>query len=269
MTPQKFIVLSDLHLGAAVGGAVNGLDTAARLAEAVQVINRDHSNAAFVLVAGDLADRAEADAYSRLQDLLSPLTMPVHLTLGNHDDRDTFLSVFGAALDDPQGRVSQALDLGGYRVILLDTSEPGLVGGRLCQGRRDWLAARLDEAQGRPVIVVQHHHANPLSLPVDEIILEDAGRYVAILKRHPDVRQVIAGHVHLPSASVWHGIPMTTLAGSHYSVSPHVPGVPGAQRQFEGPAQIAVVLAHSDGVTVHFQDHSERHLTLAPGLFDH
>jgi hypothetical protein len=60
---------------------------------------------------------------------------------------------------------------------------------------------------------------------------------------------------------------MTTMAGSHYSVSPHVPGVPGVQRQLEGPAQMAVVLASQDGVTVHFQDHGERHLTLAPGLF--
>jgi hypothetical protein len=60
---------------------------------------------------------------------------------------------------------------------------------------------------------------------------------------------------------------MTALAGPHYSVSPHVPGVPGEQRQLEGPAQMVVVLASKDGVTVHFQDHGERHLTMAPGLF--
>lgn len=266
MTPVKFVVLSDLHLGPR-GAAVNGLDTGARLSEAVATINRDHADAAFVLVAGDLADRGEVEAYHHLRERLSALTVPVHLTLGNHDDRAAYLSVFGTDLDDAQGRVSSTHDAGDYRVILLDTSEPGLVGGRLCAGRLDWLAARLDEAADRPVIVVQHHHANPLSLPVDEIILEDADRYVAVLKRHDDIRQVIAGHVHLPTTAFWRGIPMTTLAGSHYSVSPHVPGVPGSQRQLEGPAQMAVVLAAQDGVTVHFQDHSDRHLTLAPGLF--
>lgn len=264
---MKFIILSDLHLGP-VGAAVNGLDTGARLSEAIAVINRDHADAEFVLVAGDLADRGEATAYHHLRDRLSLLTVPVHLTLGNHDDRATFLSVFGPQHDDPDGRVSRVLDAGGYRIILLDTSEPGLVGGRLCDGRKAWLAARLDEARERPVIVVQHHHANPLSLPVDEIILEDGADYLDILLRHPDIRGVIAGHVHLPTASLWRGIPMTTLAGSHYSVSPHVPGVPGTQRQFEGPAQMAVVLTAKDGVTIHFQDHSERHLTLASGLFD-
>lgn len=266
MSLLKFIVLSDLHLGAP-GVPVNGLDTGARLAEAVQVIGHDHADAAFVLLAGDLADRGEVAAYRHLQDLLAPLEMPVHITLGNHDDREAFLSVFGPDRDDPQGRVSQVIDAGGYRIVLLDTTEPGLVGGRLCEGRLHWLADRLAEAEDRPVIVVQHHHANPLFLPVDEIILENAADYLQALHRHPDVRQVIAGHVHLPSASVWRGIPMTTMAGSHYSVSPHVPGVPGRQRQLEGPAQLAVVLAHADGVTVHFQDHSDRHLTLAPGLF--
>ncbi|WP_295070615.1 metallophosphoesterase [Tabrizicola sp.] len=266
MSILKFVVLSDLHLGLPEQ-PVNGLDTAARLTEAVQVIARDHSDAAFVLLAGDLADRGEAGAYSLLQSIIVSLPMPVHITLGNHDDRSTFLSVFGPDRDDPKGRVSQVIDAGNHRIILLDTSEPGLVGGRLCRGRLDWLAARLDEALDRPVIIVQHHHANPLSLPVDEIILENAEDYVEVLRRHPEVRQVIAGHVHLPSTAVWRGIPMTTMAGSHYSVTPHVPGVPGRQRQLEGPAQMAVVLATDDGVTVHFQDHLERHLTMAPGLF--
>lgn len=266
MTALKFIVLSDLHLGPR-GVPVNGLDTGLRAAEAIEVITRDHADAAFVLLAGDLADRGELAAYHHLRELLAPLPMPVHVTLGNHDDRAAFLSVFGADRDDPQGRVSTAIDAGGHRIILLDTTEPGLVGGRLCQGRLDWLRARLDEAQDRPVILVQHHHANPLSLPVDEIILENAEDYVSVLLGHPEIRQVIAGHVHLPSSAVWRGIPMTTLAGSHYSVTPHVPGVPGAQRQLEGPAQLAVVLASQDGVTVHFQDHGEGHLTMAPGLF--
>ncbi len=266
MSLLKFIVLSDLHLGPP-GVAVNGLDPGARLSQAVAVINRDHADADFVLVTGDLADQGEAAAYHHLRDRLAELGPPVHLTLGNHDDRTAFLSVFGPRHDDPEGRVSRALDAKGYRIILLDTSEPGLVGGRLCAGRKRWLAACLDEARDRPVIVVQHHHANPLSLPVDQIILEDGEDYLALLSRHPDLRGVIAGHVHLPSAAFWRGIPMVTLAGSHYSVSPHVPGVPGGQRQLEGPAQMAVVLAGPDGVTIHFQDHSERHLTLAPGLF--
>lgn len=266
MTPMKFIVLSDLHLGVP-GVPVNGLDTCARAEEAINTILRDHADADFVLVAGDLTDLGEAGAYLHLQMLLARLPMTVHVTLGNHDDRPTFLSVFGAELDDPAGRVSVAFEAGGHTIILLDTSEPGMIGGRLCKRRLEWLAARLDEARDRPVIIVQHHHANPLFLPVDLDMLENAADYAAVLARHPDIRQVIAGHVHLPTAGVWKGIPMATLAGSHYSMTPHVPGVPGEQRFLEGPAQMAVVMVDADGVVVHFQDHSERHLTMPSALF--
>lgn len=263
---MKFVVLSDLHLGPP-GAAVNGLDPAARLAAAVQAINRDHANADFVALAGDLADLGEVAAYEVLRDTLAPLSVPCHITLGNHDRHDAFLSVFGADHMQPDAKVSKVIDLDGYRVILLDTTTPGTHGGALCEGRRDWLAARLDEAADRPVIVVMHHHANVLSLPVDEIPLADGAGFARLLKRHPDVRMVISGHVHLTTSGVWHGVPVTTLAGSHYSVNAHLPGMAGEQLRLEGPAQMAVVLADADGVVVHFQDYLPRHVELAAGLF--
>jgi Icc protein len=262
----KFVVLSDLHLGPP-GAAVNGLDPEARLHAAIDAINHDHANADFVLLAGDLADLGERAAYEVLHKALSRLIPPCHITLGNHDDPEAFLSVFGDDLMDPAARVSKVIDQGGYRVILLDTTTPGTHGGALCAGRKDWLAAKLDEAADRPVIVVMHHHANVLSLPVDEIPLADGVGFAQLLKRHPDMRMVISGHVHLTTSGVWHGLPMTTLAGSHYSVNAHLPGMAGDQLRLEGPSQIAVVLAEADGVTVHFQDATPRHLTLAPGLF--
>jgi len=78
---------------------------------------------------------------------------------------------------------------------------------------------------------------------------------------------VISGHVHLTTCGLWHGIPMTTLAGSHYSVNAHLPGMKGDQLRLEGPAEMAVVLTDGDGVTVHFQHYLPRHVELASGLF--
>lgn len=265
---MKFVVLSDLHLGPP-GASVNGLDPSLRLRAAVQAINRDHPDAAFVALAGDLADRGEAAAYSLLQEILSALQVPCHITLGNHDDPAAFLAVFGAERLHPSALVSSVIDQGGYRVILLDTTTPGTHAGELCEGRRSWLVERLDEAEDRPVIIVMHHHANRLSLPVDHIPLADGAGFAKLLKRHPDVRMVISGHVHLTTSGVWHGVPVTTLAGSHYSVNAHLPGMAGDQLRLEGPAQMAVVLAEPDGVVVHFQDYLQRHVELAEGLFQH
>lgn len=100
MSPLKLIVLSDLHLGPP-GVPVNGLDTGSRTAQALDIMLRDHADAAFVLRAGDLADSGDVAAYQHLHGLLARLPMPVHITVGNHDDRAAFLSVFGAGRDDP------------------------------------------------------------------------------------------------------------------------------------------------------------------------
>lgn len=262
----KFIVMSDLHL-VPEGQISAGLDTAERLRLAVDSVNREHGDADFCLLLGDLADRGEADAYERLCEIVGRLTVPLHVTLGNHDHRPTFLAAFDPACAAETGCIDFVLDLKGTRVIVLDSSEPDVVAGVLSQVQLAWLRARLEEARERPVIVAVHHHANDLSLPVDRIKLEPADAFVAALREHPDIRQIIAGHVHLTSIGVWHGVPFTTIAGGHYSVSPHLPGVPGTQKRLEGPGQYAVVLSDSTSTLVHFHNFIDRHLVLADALF--
>lgn len=262
----KIIVMSDLHV-VPEGEVSNTLDTAARLAAAVDSVNRHHADADLCILAGDLADLGEADAYRRLRSIIAPLTVETHLMLGNHDDRRVFLEVFGPGLADENGHLQKIVDLKGHRVILLDSSEPGLVGGVLCRARLEWLQARLDEAQDRPVIVVLHHHVLPLSMPVDSIILQDGAALLDVLRTHPDVRQVIAGHVHITTTGVWKGVPFTTLAGGHYNVSVNLPGHAAPQERLEGPGQFAVVLADADACVVHFENFLDRHPVIAAENF--
>jgi len=249
----KFLVISDLHL-VPEGQTSVTLDTAARLETCVAAINARYPDADFVVVAGDLADLGEEAAYLRLQTLLAPLVIPAFVTLGNHDDRPTFLRVFGGALADETGNVNHVIDAKGYRVIVLDSSEPGRVDGVLEPAQIDWLTARLAEAADRPVIVVLHHNANALHIAADNIKLIDDAPFLAALKTHPDVRQVIAGHVHLTSTAIYHGIPFTTLAGGHYSVSFNVDAPDQPFRALTGPGQMAVVVGLPDVTTVLFED---------------
>ncbi|MCM2562299.1 phosphodiesterase [Lutimaribacter sp. EGI FJ00015] len=264
--PLKLVVMSDLHL-VPEGEVSNTLDTAARLRAAVDSVNTHHADADLCILAGDLADLGEADAYRRLQCIVAPLTVATHLMLGNHDDRPTFLKVMGEDHADENGHVQKVIDIKGHRVILLDSSEPGLVEGKMCPARLDWLAARLDEALDRPVIVILHHHVLPLSMPVDSIILRDGPALVDVLRRHPDIRQVIAGHVHITTTGVWKGLPFTTLAGGHYNVSVNLPGHADTQDRLEGPGQYAVILAEDDACVVHFENFLDRHPVIAPENF--
>jgi 3',5'-cyclic-AMP phosphodiesterase len=255
----KFIVLSDLHL--LPDGETNfGVDTTARLETAIATINARHSDADYVVLAGDLADRGERVAYEKLYSLLKQLSVPCHVTIGNHDHRPTYLEIFGAGEATNTGYIDKVIDQGGYRVILMDSAEEGTHSGRLADSQLIWLADRLDEAEDKPVIVVLHHHANPLRTAVDDIILENGADFAEVLMRHGDVRQVIAGHVHYTSTALWRGIPFTTLADGTYSVT--IPLGPVEPERLEGPGQMAVVLADEDGTLVHFDNYFDNHQIL-------
>jgi 3',5'-cyclic AMP phosphodiesterase CpdA len=249
----KFIVMSDLHL-VPEGELSLTLDTAARLENAVEAVNARYGDADFCVLAGDLADRGDAASYRRLQSLVEKLTIPTFITLGNHDDRPTFLDIFGADYAAETGKVDKFVDIKGYRIILLDSSEPGRVDGVLTEEQIGWLRARLDEAAAMPVIVILHHNANALHIESDDIRILDEGPFLDALRTHPDIRQVIAGHVHLTSVATYRGVPFTTLAGGHYSVSFNVDQPSAPFRRITGPGQMAVVIGTEDRTTVLFED---------------
>lgn len=253
LPPLKLVIFSDLHL-VPEGEVSNTLDTHARLTAGIAHANAHHADADLVILAGDLADLAEPAAYARLKALTGTFAVTPQLMLGNHDARPTFLDCMGHHEADANGFVQKCFDIKGHRILLLDSTEPGLVGGRLCQTRLDWLAARLDEALDRPVILVLHHHVVPLRTDVDRIILQEGEALIATLRRHPQVRQVIAGHVHLTSVANYEGISFTTLAGAHYSVEPVLSGSARPERFRDGPAQYALVLSDERATVVHFED---------------
>lgn len=249
----KFVVMSDLHL-VREGETSMSLDTAARLEAAVACLNERYADADFVVIAGDLADEGEAAAYERLKAITAGITLPTYITLGNHDDRPTFLNVFGAHHADETGKINHVIDAKGYRVIVLDSSEPGRVDGVLTAHQMDWLTTRLAEAADRPVIVVLHHNANALHISADTIKIHDDAPFIAALKTHGDIRQVIAGHVHLTSTAIYHGLPFTTLAGGHYSVTFNADRPTEKFKSLTGPGQMAVVLGTPHATTVLFED---------------
>ena len=260
----KFIVLSDLHI-VSEGRTSKTLDTAMRLSIGIKAINSRHSDADFCILVGDLADLGKRDAYLRLKEILGELLIPYHITIGNHDNRKEFIKVFGTNLISETGYIDKVIDKKGYRVILLDSAETGQSSGRLSSIQLEWLKNRLSEVPGCPIIIVLHHHANPLYTRVDSIILNNGKELVRVLKNHKDIRQVIAGHVHYTSTSIWHGIPFTTLAGGHYNVTIPLEQENPEVDRLSGPAQMAVVLGNKDQTVIHFDNYIDGNSILYSG----
>ena len=63
---MKFVILTDTHSFLPVV-SLYALDPAARLAAAVELINRDHDDLTFVIVTGDLVHWGEQGAYEALR----------------------------------------------------------------------------------------------------------------------------------------------------------------------------------------------------------
>src|SRR5215210_3783347 len=98
MAPFCFLHFTDPHLPPP-GEAVLGGDPAPAMAAALADAAKRHGPdsplpAAFVVITGDLARDGEPAAYARLRETLHGQPWPVHLLLGNHDDRDAFRRAF-------------------------------------------------------------------------------------------------------------------------------------------------------------------------------
>jgi Icc protein len=134
-----------------------------------------------VIVTGDLADGAREAEYERVRELLAPLPMPVHLLPGNHDDP----AAVGA---------SYAVRVGDLRLVVCDSTIPGRDDGEV---DLEWLESSLDEDRSTPTIVAMHHVPVLTGIGgLDAIGLVNRDTLGALLERSPQVRRVIAGHVH-------------------------------------------------------------------------
>ncbi|KVR36241.1 metallophosphatase [Burkholderia ubonensis] len=192
--------ISDLHIKRPGQLAYQRVDTAAALARCIARLNALEPRPDAVLVTGDLVDFGRDDEYAQLRDLLAPLEIPYYLMVGNHDDRAALRRAFADRPEWQDGEfVQYAFDVGAVRVLALDSQVPGTSAGDLCDARLAWLAAQLDAARDRPVIVALHHPPFASGIGhMDALRLAPAAaaKLDTLLRGYPNVERVLCGHVH-------------------------------------------------------------------------
>jgi Icc protein len=241
---MKLIHLSDLHL-VEPGGLLWGLDPLTRLDACLTDIAAFHSDAAFCVITGDLAERGEVAAYEQLHSRLANFPISTHLILGNHDDRSNYRGVFGGS-----GYAQAALVQDSYQFLFLDTLKgPPSSAGRYDLPRQDWLKARLHEAAGRPSFIFMHHPPFDIGHPLmDRIKLDEAEQFADLLEGH-DVRHIFFGHAHRPVSGTWRGIGFSAVPGLNHQLPLVGASVPTVYS--DEPPMYAVVLIESGDVVVH------------------
>ena len=214
--------ITDTHIKSPRGRlAYKTVDTASNLERCVAHVVALEPQPDLVLMTGDLTDFGRPEEYELLRELLRPLSMPVYVIPGNHDERGALLSAFGdeAYLDgQTSGFVHYTIENYPVRLIGLDTSIPGDAQGTLCSERLAWLDARLNEQPDRPTVLFMHHP--PFKTGIDAMDRQgfiDADRLGALVERHLQVQHIICGHVHRPIHIQWHGVTVSVgPSASHY-----------------------------------------------------
>ena len=199
---MKFILLSDLHLGASPYAT-------ARLEAALADVRAKHADAEHIFLLGDLSDRGAIEDYSTLKQMLTTCQTPATLLLGNHDDRDAFRTVFPSAFRHGGQWAQGLVQIGaGVPAYVLDSLDAGQVGGSLDEGRLDMLEHWLGEAD-KPGFLMLHHPPMPLGLPAyDAGPIVDGERLRSLIRHFREkLLAVFFGHCHMPISGVIDGVP--------------------------------------------------------------
>lgn len=222
MSPFVLAQISDLHIkarGALVCGVV---DSAGMVRACVDQLMARSRRPDAVALTGDLTDGGRADEYALLRELIAPLTMPVYVIPGNHDERGALRAAFSdhAYLGQSSEFIQYAIEDHPLRIVALDTLVANESAGELCQARLAWLEATLAQGAGRPTVVLMHHP--PFTTFIDHMDaygLRDPRGLERVIARHPQVLAILCGHVHRPIEARFGGTVVSTAPSPAHQVA--------------------------------------------------
>ncbi|SEJ08429.1 Icc protein [Azotobacter beijerinckii] len=186
------VQLTDSHLFADPEARLLGMQTEDSLRQVVELVRREQPRIDLLVASGDISQDGSAESYARFRQRCAPLAAPLRWIPGNHDAREA-LNRASAGGDWRQ----PVVDLGNWRIVLLDSALPDAVPGFLEPGELALLERALAEAPERHHLVCLHHH--PVSIGchwMESIGLRNAEALFAVLDRFPQVRALLWGHVH-------------------------------------------------------------------------
>jgi 3',5'-cyclic-AMP phosphodiesterase len=222
--PARRVVVhvSDTHLLAGNPPLGGVYDTAAGLARTMAAVEGLGLRPDAIVFTGDLTDLGEPEAYRALRAAVEPvaerLGAPVVWVAGNHDERPELRAgLLGLApTEEP---VTSVHDLGGLRLIALDTTVPGWHHGDLDDAQLAWLEGELATPAPLGTILAMHHPPLPSHLPLFDILeLRDQPRLARAIAG-TDVRAILAGHLHYSTSGTFAGVPVSVSAATCYTMN--------------------------------------------------
>jgi 3',5'-cyclic-AMP phosphodiesterase len=197
----RLLQLTDTHLFASPHGRLRGVETLFSLQRVLSHASARKLNVDAVVCTGDIVND-EPEGYAHFARVLSAFGKPVYCIPGNHDDPARLRSALAARPFQVGGHV----DLGAWRIILVDSCVPGQAGGRISKPELQALNAALTDSKRYAMVCVHHHPVAMASRWLDAVGIENADEFFAVLDAHPQVRAISWGHVHQSFDARRHGV---------------------------------------------------------------
>lgn len=229
--PNHLALLSDIHINAdRAFVSKQGVTMWNNLKQASDEILALPSRPSMVLVNGDVAySSGRANDYATVIEALKPMReagLPIHLGLGNHDNRENIKSAISAeesCVKELTDRRVMRLELPAGDWYVLDSldktkSTPGVLG----EGQLAWLKASLDARPDRAAVLMLHHQ--PDNRPLDKRSgLADTPEFLEAIQPRTQVKAVLFGHTHIWKHYETNGLHFVNLPTSAYVFDPKQP----------------------------------------------
>ena len=231
----RIVQVSDSHLPFDPRTPYRGQSADRNFASLLPAIRRWQPD--LVLVTGDVSEDGSAAAYGRVSAHLSTAGAPVLALPGNHDDPAAMRPYFPAGAWDGV----YAHRARNWQLLLLDSTLPGDVPGRLSESTLEQLDRRLREGADAHALLALHHQPMPVGSPwIDRYPLLEPEAFFDVVDRHACVRGVVWGHVHQEFERLRNEV---LLLGSPSTVANSLPGKSEFTLDLTGPACRWLVLS--------------------------
>ncbi|MEX2961702.1 3',5'-cyclic-AMP phosphodiesterase [Microbulbifer sp. TYP-18] len=187
----RLVQFTDPHIGGRPDYQLLGLDTGYTLGQVLEAIARDQSSADLLVATGDITANGSDAAYHRFLQQMQSVTKPWYWLPGNHD-RSALMQQLAP------GHCTDAIELGNWRLLLLDTSVENQICGGLNDDQLDRLQMQLHECGDHPVMILMHHQPVPVGSDwIDgHMLRRGAPRLLSMVTEAANVRALVWGHVH-------------------------------------------------------------------------
>lgn len=201
--PVRIVQISDFHLLADPAQTMMGINTERSFLAVLDIAWRRQERVDLMLLTGDLAQDPVPATYDRLRGYLDVRPVPCYCLPGNHDEADLIRRTLagGNIFFQPQ------ILLDRWQIICLDSTLPNDPGGFLGQDQLDLLEAKLAEQPDRHALVCLHHSPLPTGASwLDTMMVTNREALSALIRRFPQVKAVVYGHIHQAMDRVIDGV---------------------------------------------------------------